>query len=62
MKIIELNIYFLQKYHLEKTLNIIYKTNKYKILLIIIRRVIFLNISYYFVFIFVFKEIFKIDK
>lgn len=39
-----------------------YKTNKYKMLLIIVSRVTSLNISYYIAFAFVFKKIFKIYK
>lgn len=51
------------KYNYEVLLiNIIYKTNKYKMPLIIISGVIPLNINYYIGFEFVFKKIYKVYK
>ena len=43
-------------------INIIYKTNKYKLLLIIISGVTLLNTSYYIAFVFIFKETYKVYK
>lgn len=39
-----------------------YKTNKHKILVIIINRIILLNTSYYIIFAFLFKKIYKVYK
>ncbi len=51
------------KYNYEVLLiDVTYKTNKYKILLIIISRLMSLNISYYIAFVFVFKKIYEIYK
>lgn len=43
-------------------INTIYKTNKYKMYLIIISKITLLNISYYIAFAFIFKEIYKVYK
>lgn len=48
--------------HIILLISTLYKTNKYKIFLIIISRVIFLNISYYIIFIFISKKTYKVYK
>lgn len=53
----------IHKYNHEILLiNIMYKTNKYKIFLIIINMIMLLNTSYYIVFIFVSKKIYWVYK
>lgn len=70
MKIV-LNNCFLQKYLFKKILkynyeilliDATYKTNKYKISLIIINEIMLLNISYYIALAFVFKKTYKAYK
>lgn len=70
MKIV-LNNCFLQKYLFKKILkynyeilliDTIYKTNKYKISLIIINKIMLLNVSYYITLAFIFKKTYKVYK